>query len=92
MVNTTFVNNLEQMDNLTDSMDVPIIMDKTTFKHILPISLKASKFDSDLLTAPRTQKDFVHQYHNKKEIFDLKERHTITDTVLPNVMCGSTHY
>ena len=29
-------------------------------------------------------KDFVHQYHHKKEIFDLQERHTIMDSGLPN--------
>ena len=68
MVNMAFVNNLDQMDNLTNSLDVLILMDKTTFKQILPISLNASKFDSDLLTAPRTLKVFVHQYCNKKNL------------------------
>ena len=38
-----------------------------------------SKFDSDLLTAPRNLKDFIHQHNCKKEIFDLKERHDTTD-------------
>ena len=69
MVNAAFVNYLDQMDNLIDSLDVPILMDKTTFKQILPISLNASKFEADLLTAPKTPKDFVHQYYNKKEFF-----------------------
>ena len=35
------------------------------------------KFDSDLLIAPRNLKDFFQQYNNKKEIFDLNERHDI---------------
>ena len=34
-----------------------------------------SKFDSDLLTAPRNLKDFIHQYNHTKAIFDLNERH-----------------
>ena len=34
-----------------------------------------SKFDLDLLTAPRNLKDFIHHYNHKKEIFDLNERH-----------------
>ena len=34
-----------------------------------------SKFDSDLLTAPRNPKDFIHQYNHKKEFFYLNERH-----------------
>ena len=38
-----------------------------------------SKFDSDLLTAPRNLKDFIHQYNHKKEIFDLNKRHDTTD-------------
>ena len=59
-------------------------MDKTTFEQTLPISLNASKFDSELLTAPKMLKDFVHHYCHKKEIFDLQERHTITDSELPN--------
>ena len=84
MVNKAFVNYLDQLDNLTNSLDVPILMDKTTFQHILPISLNASKFDSDLLTAPKMLKDFVHQYHKKEEIFDLKERHINTNAESPN--------
>ena len=34
-----------------------------------------SKFDSDLLTAPRNLKGFIHQYNCKKEIIDLNGRH-----------------
>ena len=91
-VNTAFVNYIDQIDNLTDSLDVPILMDKITFEQVLPISLNASKFDSDLLTAPKTLKDFVHQCCNKKEIFDLKERHTITDQKLPKVNFFFKHF
>ena len=29
-------------------------------------------------------KDFLHQYHHKKEVFDLQERHTIMELELPN--------
>ena len=83
-VNAAFVQYLDQLDNLTDCLDVLILMDKTTFEETLPISLNASKVDSELLTAPMTLKDCVHQYHHNKEIFDLKERHTITDLELPN--------
>ena len=79
-----FVNYRDQMDNFTDTLDAPIIMDNTTFKQTISVSLNASKFDSGLLTAPKTLNSFVHQYHHKKEIFDLQERHTITDSELPN--------
>ena len=54
MVNTAFVNYLDQIDNLTNTLEFPILKNKTTFEYTLPISLNVSKFDSDLLTAPRT--------------------------------------
>ena len=46
-VNMAFVNYLDLLDHLTDSLDVSILMDKTTFEQTLPISLNVSKFDSD---------------------------------------------
>ena len=83
MVNTAIVHYLHQIENLTNSLDIPILMDRTTFEQTLPISLDASNIDTDLLTAPRTLKDFVHQYHHRKEFSNLKEMHTNTDSYLP---------
>ena len=80
-VNTIFVNYLEQIDNLTETIDVPILKNKINFKQTLPISLNTSKFDSELLTAPKTLEDFIHQYNCKKEIFDLNERHDNTEEI-----------
>ena len=65
-VNTAFVNYLDQIDNLTETLEVPILKNKTTFEQTLPVSLNGSKFDSDLLAAPTTLKDFIHQYNYKK--------------------------
>ena len=45
MVNTDFLNYLNQIDNLTESLRFPILQNKTTFKQTLPISLNISKFD-----------------------------------------------
>ena len=75
MMNTAFVNYMDQRDNLTETLEVPILKNKTTFKQTLPICLNTSKFDSELLLAPKALKDFIHQYKHKKEIFDLIERH-----------------
>ena len=72
---TALVNYLDKFPNLTESLDFPIIKNKTTFKQILPISLNISKFDPTLLTASSDLKEFVHSYTNHKEIFDLQERH-----------------
>ena len=52
-VNAAFVNYLDQFPNLAESLEFLIIKEKTTFKQTLPISLNASKFYSDLLTAPK---------------------------------------
>ena len=75
MVNTAFVNYLDIFPNLTESLEVPIIRNKTTFKQILLISLNISKFDPTLLTASSDLKQFINSYTNCKEIFDLQERH-----------------
>ena len=84
MVNTAFVNYLDQIDNLTATVEIPILKNRATLKQTLPISLNASKFDSDFVTAPKTLKDFIHQYKCKKKIFHLKERHDNPDANLPN--------
>ena len=78
-VNAAFVNYLDQFTNMTESLRIPIIGNKTTFEQTLPISLNISTFDTDLLTPPRNLKDFIHQYNSRKEIFYLNERHGTTD-------------
>ena len=83
-VNTVFINYLESLDNLTDSLKFPLLMNRTTFEQILPISLNISGFDSELLIASKMLKDFVHQFHHEKDIFDLQERHTNMELDLPN--------
>ena len=75
-VNTDFVNFIDKFPNLTDSLEFPIIKNKTTFEQVLPISLNVSKFNPTLLTASSNVKEFIHKYtNNDKEIFDLQERH-----------------
>ena len=78
-VNTAFINYFDQFPNLTESLEFPIIKNKTTFEQILCISLNISKFDSTLLTASSNLKEFIHQYTNNKEIFNLQERHDSTE-------------
>ena len=71
-VNLAFVN---YFDNLLECLNVPILKNLTTQEQILPISLESFEINSSLLQAPKTLKDFIHQYKHKKEIFDLQERH-----------------
>ena len=74
-VNTAFVNYLDKFPNLTESLEFPIIRNKTTFEQTLPISLNISKFGPTLLTASSDLKEFINSYTNHKDIFDLKEWH-----------------
>ena len=79
MVNTAFINYLDQFDNLTESLEILILKNKTIFEQNHPIFLNISKSDSDLLTAPRNLKDFIHQYNGRKENFDLNKRYDTID-------------
>ena len=66
-------------------MQFPILLNRTTYEQTLPISLKSIEFYSELLKAPKTLKDFLHQFKHKGEIFDLQERHNNNnDLGLPN--------
>ena len=78
-VNTAFVNYLVKFPNLTESLEFLIIKGKTTFEQTLPISFNISKFHQTLLTASTNLKKFINRYTNHKEIFDLQERHDITE-------------
>ena len=70
LVNIAFVNYL---DNLTDSLKFPILLNWTTHEQTLLISLQTFDINPDLLEAPKTLKDFVHQFWHKKEICDLQK-------------------
>ena len=74
-VNTTFVNYLDKFPNLTESLEFPIIRNKTTFEQTVPISINVSKFYPTLLTASSNLKEFNNNYTDNREIFDLQERH-----------------
>ena len=62
-------------DNLTDSLNTPILQNWTTQEKILPIYLQSVEFNSSLLQMPKMLTDFIHQYKCKKEIFDLQKGH-----------------
>ena len=74
-INTAFINYLDKIPNLTESLEFPLIKNKTTFQQTLPIFLNISKFDQTLLPASSDLKEFINSYTTLKEIFDLQERH-----------------
>ena len=83
MVNTAFINYIDQF-NLTETLTFPILPNKTTSKHTLPIFLSDIRFDKTISSALQTLKEYISQYKQKKEIFDLKERHDTTNIESPN--------
>ena len=77
-VNTAFVNYLDMFPNLTESLQFPLIKNRTTHEQTLPINVNISGFDKTLLNAPTNLKDFINSCTKQKEIFDLQERHETT--------------
>ena len=80
-VNAAFVNYIDQF-NITEMLTYPILTNKTTSKHTLPIFLKDIKFGGTLLSAPQKLKEYISQYNQKKEIIYLKERHDTMDLIV----------
>ena len=78
MINTAFVNYIDMFPNSTESLQIPLIKNRTTYKQILPINLNISGFDRTLLHASTNLKDFINKYTMRKEIFDLQEKHEST--------------
>ena len=69
-VNTAF---MHYFDSLADTLDAHVMQNWATHEQILPISLHTFDFNSELLEAPKTLKDLVYQYNQKKEILDTHE-------------------
>ena len=70
-----FTNYLDVLSNLTDSL--PIIKDKTKYEQPLPLNLSIPSLDSSLIHTLTKLKDFMNNYVNNKEIFDLQQRHAV---------------
>ena len=72
-VNTDFVNYLDKFPNLAESLEFPVIKDRTMFEQTLPISLNISKFDQSLLTASSDLKEFISRYTKNKKFLICKK-------------------
>ena len=81
-INMACTNYLDLLPNLTNLSH--LIKDRTTYEQLLPINLSIPDFDNSLQYAPTTLNNFMHDYANNKEIFDLKERHVSTVESLNN--------
>ena len=67
MANTAFLN---YFDELISTLDIPFFHNITRQEHILPISLESDNFDEELLSAPKTLRELVERYKQKKISFD----------------------
>ena len=72
-INLAITNYLDMLPNLTDPL--PIIRDRTRFEQPLPQNLSIPSFDNSLIHAPTKLKDFMNDYINNKENFDLQQRY-----------------
>ena len=76
--------------NLTDSLSLPLITNRTTYEQILPVNLSIPDFDKSLLHVPTNLKDFINRFIKRKEIFDLQERHESTSNT-NNIFFSNNH-
>ena len=55
-VNTAFVTYLDKIPNLTESLEFPVVKERTTFEQPLPISLNISKIQSNFTDGMKQSK------------------------------------
>ena len=71
MANTTFLN---YFDELINTLNIPVFHNITRHEHILPISLESNDFDEELLSAPKTLRELVERYKQKKISFNKQHK------------------
>ena len=65
---------IDYLDQLKETTDTPVIRNWTNQEQILPINLESFKINSSLLQAPKTLKEFLNQYREKRKSLDLQEK------------------
>ena len=68
---------LNYFNELINTLDIPVFHNITKQEHVLPISLESDGFDEELLSAPKTLRNLVEKYKQKKITFD--KQHDILD-------------
>ena len=79
VANTAFLN---YFDELISTLDIPFLHNVTRQEHILPISLESDDFDEELLSAPKTLRELVEKYKQKKISFN--KQHETLDKEIEN--------
>ena len=71
VANTAFLNYFNELIN---TLDIPDFHNITKQEHILPILLESNDFDEELLSAPKTLRELVERYKQKKISFDRQHK------------------
>ena len=71
MANTAFLN---YFDELISTLDIPFFYNITRQEHILLISLESDDFNEELLSAPKTLRELVEKYKQRKISFDKQHK------------------
>ena len=66
-------------DDAIEDLGIPILKNWKTQEQILPISIETFEFDPKLHSAPKTLKDLVAQYKNRREIMERKGKREIEE-------------
>ena len=73
VANTAFLN---YFDELISTLDIPFFHNITRQEHILPTSLESDDFVKELLSAPKTLRELVERYKQRKLSFN-KQHETL---------------
>ena len=65
---------VDYLDQLKETIDMPVIRNWTNQEQILPIALKPFEINSSLLQAPKMLKEYVNQYKEKRKLLDLQQK------------------
>ena len=77
---------MHHFDSLTDNLDTHISQNWTTQEQVFPISLQMFEFDSNMLKAPKTLKDLVHQYKQKGQVLNKRENNNSKHSFFNNLI------
>ena len=66
-----FVNYLDQLD---ETIDVPIERNWMHQIHVLPISIEPFQMSQNLMLAPKTLKEYINQYQENRRSLNMKEK------------------
>ena len=70
-VNLAFVNYLDQLD---ETIDVPIERNWMHQMHVLPLCIEPFHMSQSLLQAPKTLKEYISQYQENRKSLHIKEK------------------